>query len=121
MKEQKFESETATLKEFFQTNCSGNKHPSLELHKLTCKHQEYIFEMEVTLCLECRKLLEYSLLRLENCPYEIKPKCRQCTSSCYAKKEWKQVAKVMRYSGLRLGVLRVKKQIKEFFVVTNVQ
>lgn len=54
-------------------------------------------------CEECRRLLEYCLKRLENCPKgESKPSCRKCPTHCYAHREREEIRVVMRYVGPRM-------------------
>lgn len=58
------------------------------------------------LCSECRRLLEYSILRLDACQYqEDKPTCLKCPIHCFNPLMRKEIRRVMRYSGPRL-VLR---------------
>ena len=64
---------------------------------------------------ECLKKIEYSFDRLLACPHEIKPRCRTCPNPCYEKKNWKETAQVMRYSGIKLGLRSVNKKIKSLF------
>ncbi|TFG99715.1 nitrous oxide-stimulated promoter family protein [Candidatus Thorarchaeota archaeon] len=55
-----------------------------------------------TLCSECQNLLEYSLLRLEQCQYqEDKPTCRKCPVHCYRPTMREEIRRVMRFSGPR--------------------
>lgn len=119
MNKEKFESEVETLKYFFQTYCDANSHEKESTKIFTCRHKELTCKVEVHLCRECYHLLNYSLIRLQECPYEIKPRCRTCQTPCYEKHEWKRVAKVMRFSGLKLGLLKVKKMIRSVFVSQN--
>ncbi|WP_345980946.1 nitrous oxide-stimulated promoter family protein [Sulfurimonas sp. HSL3-2] len=115
MDKEKFQSEAETLKRFFETYCAANAHEKRRLQTFTCKHNDLTYVVESDLCSECKKLLDYSLIRLEECPHEIKPRCRKCPDPCYEKDEWKKLAKVMRYSGLRLGILKVKEKVKSVF------
>ncbi len=46
------------------------------------------------------ELLEYSLHRLEQCPFEPKPRCRNCRVRCYRDDYRRRIRQVMRYSGL---------------------
>ncbi len=111
MKQSKLVAEVDTLKSFFETYCSANNHQNRNTKRYTCNHREFSYAVELQLCRECQDLMEYSLIRLEECPHEIKPRCRTCLDPCYEKKQWKSLAKVMRYSGLRLGIVKVKKMI----------
>jgi len=55
------------------------------------------------LCDECRVLLEYSLKRLDKCPYlSKKPVCAKCTIHCYTTDKRDQIRQIMRYSGPRM-------------------
>lgn len=55
------------------------------------------------LCEECNELLEYSLFRLEKCPFKRNKKfCNFCKVHCYNKDMREKIKKVMRYSGPRL-------------------
>ena len=53
-----------------------------------------------TLCEDCSSLMDYVILRLEQCPFkENKPTCVNCTVHCYASVKRNQVRNVMRFSG----------------------
>jgi hypothetical protein len=110
MKYEKFETELATLQKFFAIHCY-DKHENQEKtsYLLDYKGQSYSFDL--TLCPTCTKLINYSFERLKACPHDEKPKCRSCANPCYAKKEWKMVAAVMRYSGTKVKI----QQVKDFF------
>lgn len=55
------------------------------------------------LCPECTSLLEYSLLRLQKCPFqENKPACGLCLDHCYNVNMKVKIQSVMRYSGPRM-------------------
>ena len=55
------------------------------------------------LCAECAGLLDYSMMRLEKCPFgETKPTCSKCHVHCYKPEMRERVKEVMRYSGPRL-------------------
>jgi len=111
MTSKKFETEVQTLKKFFELYCN-DKHQN---QKEYIKHLSYNgkeYDIELNLCNECRELLDYSFDRLVNCPHEIKPRCRTCPTPCYEKPQWKSVAKLMRYSGMKLGMLKLRKMFK---------
>jgi hypothetical protein len=115
MDKNKFESEVEVLKSFFGIYCAGQEHQQRKFTSFTYTHQEFTSSVELLLCEECQALLRYSLNKLQNCPHEIKPRCRTCIHPCYEKREWKSLSKVMRFSGLKLGVLKVKKIVNLFF------
>ena len=104
---EKFEGEVSTLKRFFEFYCKGN-HKNASPQKISLIYQSKKFNFEFNLCNECFKTLSYSINRLQECPHHLKPKCRTCNTPCYAKKEWKETAKIMKYSGMRLGLLKIK-------------
>ena len=115
MDQVKFKSEAEILKSFIKIYCDGQEHPNQKPESFLCKYHELSYEIKISLCEECQTLLKYSLQKLQNCPCEIKPRCRTCPHPCYEKDKWKTLAKVMRFSGLKLGVLKVKQIIKSFF------
>ena len=51
-------------------------------------------------CAECQDLLHYARRKLERCPYDPKPKCKDCPTHCYKKEYRQRVREVMRYSGI---------------------
>ncbi len=103
MTQEKFLSEVAILKEFFEFYCQGNKHQNEHTQELSAEHNGFACTFDITLCPECYATLHYALERLENCEQNPKIKCRTCTTPCYDKQMWKKMARVMRYSGIRLG------------------
>lgn len=52
------------------------------------------------LCGECSDLFEYGRARLERCPYDPKPKCRDCPTHCYRPRYRQKVREVMKFSGM---------------------
>ncbi|MBI5528224.1 MAG: nitrous oxide-stimulated promoter family protein [Deltaproteobacteria bacterium] len=53
-----------------------------------------------TVCPECTDLLSYARSRLDKCPNDPKPKCKDCKTHCYRPQYRQRVKKVMRYSGM---------------------
>lgn len=51
-------------------------------------------------CAECRELLAYARVRLEKCPYDPKPKCKDCPTHCYKPDRRARVREIMRHSGM---------------------
>lgn len=98
MDAQTFESNRADLLRFFPLYCDA-------------KHHERIRRNVdgMMLCTSCETLYMYALTRLSECPLNPKPRCRKCSVRCYEKTEWKAMAKVMRYSGMQLGLLRIRR------------
>jgi predicted amidophosphoribosyltransferase len=112
MKTEKFTTEVDTLKKFYELYCKDH-HKDQKLTKMILEYHFEKFEYEFYLCDECQELLNYSLDRLKECPHEIKPRCRTCPTPCYEKPQWKRVAKLMRYSGMRFGLLKIKNIFKK--------
>jgi hypothetical protein len=110
MKYEKFEAELATLQKFFPLYCH-DKHDTQSKRVFALEYAERNYSFSLNLCPECETLIRYSFARLQACPHDEKPKCRTCSKPCYAKKEWKMVAAVMRYSGTQVKI----QQVKEFF------
>ncbi len=112
MTTEKFTGEIATLKKFFEIYCKGKKHDNVKCQKKSVKYQNNQYNYEFQLCDECFKLLEYSILKLEDCPHDIKPRCRTCPTPCYEQNEWKKLAKLMKYSGIQLELNKIKNLFK---------
>ncbi len=107
MNEEKFRSEIAVLKEFFEHYCAAKKH-NRTLQSIEIEYKESRYSFEVTLCPECFSHILYCVERLQECPHNDKPRCRNCPAPCYGKAEWKFTAKVMRFSGIALGLAGIK-------------
>ena len=108
MTKEKFMSEVNTLKRFFEIYCINKHSNQTHYHKQLDYNDEKV-DTELRLCPDCIKLIYYSFDRLCECPHDPKPRCRTCSNPCYNKNEWKKVAKIMRYSGMKLGLLKIKK------------
>lgn len=52
------------------------------------------------LCASCRDLLDYALQRLEKCPFDPKPRCKNCPVHCYRDDYRRQIREVMRFGGM---------------------
>lgn len=110
----KFETEVDTLKSFFEIYCK-DKHKNSNTVAVDLEYKGKIISRELKLCDECLDNIKYSFERLRECPHEIKPRCRKCPSPCYEKSYWKKTSKVMMYSGVQLGLIKVKDKIKGLF------
>ena len=64
-----------------------------------CAHHHAPAEGE-GVCAECAELLAYARARLDKCPYDPKPKCKDCTTHCYRPKYREKVREVMKFSGM---------------------
>lgn len=110
----KFETEVKTLKDFFECFCE-NKHENQKSNNIKLFYKETEVEVDLHLCTDCLEKINYSFDRLLGCPHEIKPRCRSCPNPCYGKQEWKDTAKIMKYSGMKLGLSKLNKKIKNLF------
>lgn len=52
------------------------------------------------LCEDCNELLEYARSRLEKCPYDPKPKCKDCKTHCYKPEYREKIKSIMHFSGM---------------------
>lgn len=111
MTNEKFISEVETLKKFFTVYCK-DKHTNQHKNIKSIDYKSQNYQVELELCDECSELINYSIERLQGCPHEIKPRCRKCPNPCYEKKQWKQLARLMKYSGIQLGILKIKRFFK---------
>ncbi len=62
--------------------------------------QEHHAPRSASLCENCQDLWDYSRLRLEKCPMDPKPKCKDCPVHCYKPEYRQRIQEVMRFSGL---------------------
>ena len=112
MRSKKFIHDTKTVLSFIQIYCN-NKHtdnPKQDnLLKLMYQNKELHVELKSHLCTTCENTLLLCYTKLQLCPHEEKPSCRKCPQPCYEKSDWKAVARIMRYSGMKLGLNRIKK------------
>lgn len=108
MTDQKFQEEVQTLQEFISCYCH-DKHKNTPFETFSFK--DHAMELNIHLCKECSALLQYGINRLQECSHENKPRCRKCPEPCYEKQQWKLLAKIMRYSGLKLGFIEIKKRL----------
>lgn len=114
MTTEKFEIEINTLKNFFELYCK-DKHEHKKLQKNILEYKSNFFTLELNLCQECKEAINYSFNKLQSCPHEIKPRCRKCPNPCYEKTEWKNTAKVMKYSAIKLSLGKIKSRILKIF------
>ena len=77
------EKEFAVLKKFVQVYCKH--HHGMDGDRL---------------CGGCSDLLAYVRQRLEKCPYDPKPRCKDCETHCYSSKYRQKIKEIMKYSGM---------------------
>ena len=111
MTKEKLLHDSQTLYRFIQLHCDKEHHnvATKEGVLAVSFKDEALCEIPYHLCEECETLFIYAYGRLKNCPHEDKPSCRKCPDPCYEKPMWKKMAKVMRYSGMRLGLTKIRK------------
>jgi hypothetical protein len=111
---EKFSSEIDTLKKFFSIYCHDKHKEQFEKeYELTYQNKKLTFS--ISLCSKCHEMLNYSIERLKECPHNPKPRCRSCSNPCYEKSKYKQMAKMMRYAGFKLGLTKAAKRLKSLF------
>ena len=118
MTEEKFIHDSKTVLKFIQFYCD-KEHDKENKHKnsieLNYNNKELNEELHYHLCEACEETFKYSYVKLQACPHDVKPSCRQCPKPCYDKPQWKHLAKIMRFSGLRFGLLKIRKKILNKF------
>lgn len=102
----RFDEESEKLKLFFDVYCQS-KHTNVQKQQ-----NQIVVHPSFELCEHCREHFQYALERLAECPHDPKPKCRKCPTSCYEKSHWKALAKIMRYSAIKLGFGKMTAAIK---------
>lgn len=76
--------ERDVLQDFIRVWCRGRKHAP-ETGEL---------------CQECRELETYALERLARCPFDPKPRCKDCRVHCYGDQYRQRIRDVMKYAGM---------------------
>lgn len=107
MTEEKFNKNVLILKEFFELYCK-NKHDHLLKKTITLIYKKEKIIFDIALCEECHLLIKKAFFNLQNCTQEEKPRCRKCPNPCYDKQTWKKIAKIMRYSSIRISLKKLK-------------
>jgi hypothetical protein len=110
MTEEKFRLEIDTLKSFFELYCA-NQHKNIENTHLILEYKGKKKSFDLSLCPQCLDSIKYSINKLKECPHKNKPRCRKCTSPCYEKSKWKETAKVMKYSAIKLSLGKIKSRM----------
>ena len=111
---EKFTSEIKTLIKFFPIYCKDKHKDQFNKH-YNVVYLDKNIEFDICLCEKCHNLLIYAINRLQECPNDPKPRCRKCPNPCYDKDKYKQIAKIMRYSGMKLGLTKAALKIKKMF------
>ena len=53
-----------------------------------------------SLCADCAALKDYAFEKLDKCPFDPKPKCKDCRVHCYQEPYRSQMKEVMKFSGI---------------------
>lgn len=111
MTQKKLVEDTVTLHRFIALYCEQKHDGHLKRAKVLHVSLENAipYEFSYHLCEACENTLLYSYERLQNCPHVEKPSCRKCPNPCYEKSMWKKIAGIMMYSGMRLGLTKIRK------------
>ena len=112
MTKEKLIYDTKTVLKFIQLYCD-DKHKdekkSEKVLQLEFQNNSLHVDLNYKLCEACTHTFLYSYQRLQECEFEEKPSCRKCPKPCYERPKWKELAKIMKYSGMKLGLLKIKK------------
>jgi len=112
LSEDKFIKDTQTVLKFIQLYCN-EKHKNIAkengVHHLNYKNKNLLTDVTYHLCEECTDTFVYSYKALQECPHEKKPSCRKCPAPCYDRPRWKKLASIMKYSGMKLGLTKIKR------------
>ncbi len=115
MTTEKLENDVRVVHKFIQLHCN-QKHKNNKKIKNTLNLNYKGVDLDginYDLCKECVNTLHYSYERLLECPHDEKPSCRKCPKPCYEKSKWKNLAKIMRYSGMQMGLLKIRKLFRK--------
>lgn len=113
MSEEKFLKDVKILLDFIELYCKDKHNSQKNFSHLTITYQyKPLEEISYKLCLTCKENFLYSYERLQECPHEEKPRCRHCKNTCYEKSKWKNLAQIMRYSGMKKGLTKIKRFFK---------
>ena len=73
------------------------------LKRFVTAHCHYQHDTEKEeICAECEELIQYAKEKLENCPYNPKPKCKDCKTHCYKDIYQKKVREAMSLAGAQI-------------------
>ena len=114
MKVEDFERELNTLRRMFPVYCR-DKHKGWISKIYRVPYGGKVFEFKIELCPECHNLFAYAVERLTQCPHDPKPRCRKCPNPCYERDKYAQMARRMRYAGVKLGLSKVGKKLRSIF------
>lgn len=85
------------LARFIEVYCKSN-HQNIKRNIW----EDNLAGIKIELCNECTKIMNYSANRLNLCPLDPKPSCKNCKIHCYAPDQRKKIKEIMRFSGIEL-------------------
>jgi len=114
------ECEKATVRRMIELFCRDKHDDARTLKDAGMREGERGKESRVTLCADCRDLLDYAEHRLDGCRHgNTKPVCNKCLTHCYRPEYRARIREVMRHSGPRLILHRpleaVEHLLREIF------
>ena len=116
LSEDKFIHDTQTVLKFIQLYCD-EKHKDSEkqdgIQHLNYLNKDLHEEINYHLCEACTDTFIYSYKALQKCPHDEKPSCRKCPEPCYDRPRWKHLASIMKFSGMKFGLIKIKKFFKK--------
>ncbi|MGH1601410.1 nitrous oxide-stimulated promoter family protein [Campylobacter majalis] len=112
MTNEKFHYEVTTVTKFIQIYCD-DKHQDREKNteniSIDYNDTNNVVSVNFHLCKECSDMAKHAYYRLSQCPHIEKPRCHKCPHPCYELAMWKKMAKMMKYSGMKLGLNKIKR------------
>lgn len=99
---QQYKIEISTLKPFFDMHCKNH----IDKTDIDIYYDDTKID-EIKLCDKCSEIFLYATQRLRYCQQSPKPKCRKCKNNCFEKDMYKKIAKIMAFSGIKLGVSKI--------------
>lgn len=112
MTDEKFINDATTVLKFIQLYCDNNHKDAPKnsaTKSLVYREKDLEKGLSYHLCEACEKTFTISYENLQACPHEEKPSCRKCPAPCYDKTDWKALARIMKYSGMRLGLNKIRR------------
>ncbi len=89
------------------------KDTALKMIRIYCRNHH---QTNADLCVDCRDLTDYALLRIDRCPFAPdKPACNKCPVHCYQPQMRERIRTVMRYSGPRMLLYHPRLAILHLF------
>lgn len=99
----KIKKDVRVLTRFIEIFCRNNHADSYRsIVQVKGKGAEYLKNLPIELCSDCRRLLLHGIGKRIICPYDPKPRCKKCPTYCYMNVYKDKIKEVMRFSGAHL-------------------